>query len=213
MTADIKTKAVQDFVRSHQERVETAKAVYESWPAIKNEVCGSFLEQLCAAIHQKAKEKFGEDMRAESTDSVGEGKYSNWICLYRNSWAQYKETDGRQLDRCTTICLQNQERGPNGWCIGVASPVQKEKMTQREKSRRRRLRSSSTELWGPTSEQNTWWAWRFLVEEEKNWDLLILELGKEGQDGAITNYFTGKFIEIAEKAVPIIDDIEGPGNS
>ena len=57
-----------------------------------------------------------------------------------------------------------------------------------------------------------WWKW--VEKDKRNWDSLVPELHKECQDngGEITSYFVNTFIEIAEKAIPIINEIE-TGNS
>ena len=214
MTTDGEGKAVQQFVLEDPVRIETAAAVYASWPAIKDRVCRESLERLRSGIEARAK-----GLRADLVVGCGyegEEKYGNYIGMCRDSWAQYRGTDGSQLERCTTIRLQNQERGPNGWCIGVASPVVKEEMTPREKKRRRRLEVELESALCSTIEENTWWPWRSEVDEYGNWDSLVLAaLHKENQNngGPITSHFVDEFIRIAKKAVPTIDDIEGRGNS
>ena len=132
MTTDLEAKAVEEYVLLDSDRLKTAEAVYESWPEIKNGVCRRFLERLCSAIALEAKGRSGDDIRVES-EYVGEDKHSNWVCLYREAWVQYEGTEGAKVNRCTTVCLQNQEKGPNGWAIGVGSPVPKGKMTKGEK--------------------------------------------------------------------------------
>ena len=61
---------------------------------------------------------------------------------------------------------------------------------------------------------SSWWPW-YVVDEYRNWDLLIPDLHRESQQdggGKIAGYFVDKFVEIAEFAKPILDDIEGsPG--
>ena len=57
-----------------------------------------------------------------------------------------------------------------------------------------------------------WWPWcEFVADKYRNWDLLIPDLHRELQQdgGEITDYFVGKFVEIAEFAKPILDDVEG----
>lgn len=210
MTTDSESRTVQDFVRSNPDKVKTAMAVYESWPAIKQEVCGKLLERLCSAIERKAKAKFGDDMQARC-EYAGEGKDTNWICLYRECWAHYKakEEEPNLVDKCTTICLTNTESGPNGWCIGVASPIPVEEMTKRERARRQRLAKELEAKLGSGKKRrdNPWWPWRDWVDEDyRNWDSVVPELHKE-KGKRITTYFVDEFVRIAE-AVPIIDGIE-----
>ena len=53
MTTDSETEAVRDFLLSepfNPENLKTAKAVHDSWSAVRNEVCERFLERLCRRI-------------------------------------------------------------------------------------------------------------------------------------------------------------------
>ena len=53
--------------------------------------------------------------------------------------------------------------------------------------------------------------WGDYVEKDReNWYSLVPELHKECKEngGEITRYYVDWFIEIAEKAIPIIDEIE-----
>ena len=59
--------------------------------------------------------------------------------------------------------------------------------------------------------KDSWWPWWEGVDEDKsNWNSLVPDLHQEceEQGGEITRYFVDKFTEIAEKAIPVINDIE-----
>lgn len=217
MTTHTETKAVLDFVMPDPEKLRTAEMIFESWAAIRNKVCRLFFEQLCSEI-KKAKRENGEFKKfcpleidcSRYTDDI----YGNGIYLYRNSWFQYKVEKSILY---TQISLSNQSKGPNGWYIGVFSPMPKEKMEEEEKKRRQRLEEElakklgSTRLGPPrTTKSSPWGNW--VGQDKRNWRSLVPELHKECQDEnsdrEITKYFVDTFIEIAEKAIPIIDEIE-----
>ena len=72
----------------------------------------------------------------------------------------------------------------------------------------RRLAQESKE----TGQVGAWRAWFEHVDERYcHWNRLTPAMHRELQqgDGEITDYFVGKFKEIAEFATPILDDIEG----
>lgn len=218
MTTDFEAKAVADYVLLDSDRLRTAQAVYESWPEITKRVCRRFLERLCSAIDLKARKiGFGDDIRITP---VIEEDNKNWmILLYREAWVPYKgkEEEGAMYNRCTTICLQNLEKDLNGWLIGVASPVPKTEMKGKDKQRREKLESAlgHTGALGISPEDNTWWPWCERVDEKRGtWGSLVPELQREigaPDQGEITQYYVHRLIEVAEKAIPRIDAIEGSG--
>ena len=210
MVTDSETKAVEEYVLSDPHRLRTARAVYESWPAIRDDVCRKFLERLRSRVEEKARENstlknFVGD-RKVICGYEGENNYSNWVTLYRDCWARYEGGN----DWPTNIALQNQKKGPNGWILGVASPKPKSKMTGEEQKRRECLDKRLVDKFR-SGKSTDWWPWWDWVEGDKrNWDSLVPELHKECQEngGEITDYFVNTFIEIAEKAVPIINETE-----
>lgn len=204
---------VQDFVLADADRLRTAETVYESWPAIKDEVCRQFFERLRSAIEKKAKESVDDIIVV--CEYTGEPNYSNWISMYRECWAHYEINQPalKGITR-TTIAMENQKKGPNGWCIGVVSPMSRDKMTLGEKKRRERLDEELGDKLGP-GKVSDWWPWWNWVEgDKKDWNLLIPELHKECQDkdGEIIRYFVNTFTEIAQEAIPIINKIEKDDN-
>ena len=163
MTTDRETDAIRKFVMSDSDKLRTAGVVYESWPAIRNEVCGKFLERLRSAIEQKARENstlkdFVDDMKVEC-HYKGEHNYANWVSLYRDCWARYKGGG----DWPTKICLQNQKKGPNNWILGVASPTTKNEMTNKEQEIRQRLDERLADKLG-SGESTAGWPWFVRVE-------------------------------------------------
>ena len=63
----------------------------------------------------------------------------------------------------------------------------------------------------PAGNSSDRWPWFFHVNADKSdWRQLVPDLHREGQaqTGKIMTYFVDKFIEVAEKAIPVIDGIE-----
>ena len=56
-----------------------------------------------------------------------------------------------------------------------------------------------------------WWDW--VDKDKRNWNSLVPVLQKENEgDGSeVTRYFVDTFIDIAKKAIPVINQIEGEG--
>ena len=219
MTTDSESRAIREFLLSHPDHLTVARAVYESWPSIKNDVCRRFLERLRSRIELKLRD---DGTLHRSIDDIhvgckyaGEHSYSNQIWLYRTCWVEYKEGD---YDiPCTTILLEAEGKGPFEWYIGVRIPKSMEKMTNREKKRRDFLiRALKTELdAGSGSGNEHWLAWWDWVDDKwKDWHPLLPDLQRESESaegGEITNYFVDRFTEVATKAIPAINEIEGDG--
>ena len=219
MTTDSEARAVRDFLLSNPDHLTVARAVYESWPAIKNDVCRRFLERLRSRIKRKIEDD--ENLRhtigdmGDGVQFLGEQKNENMLWMYRKCWIKYKNTDYQF--RRTAILLEADGKGPFDWCIGVAIPKSTENMKKREKKRRESLVDALTaELdAGSGSGDENWWVWWDLVDDQwKDWNPLVPELQRESEDdkgGEITNYFVDKFIEVAMKAIPVINKFEGEG--
>ena len=215
MTTESETKTVREFVLADSNKLKTAVAIYESWPAIKNEVCKTFLERLRCAIERKAKE-FAPDITV-ICEYTGEYKYGNGIWMYRECWTPYEtnQSVSNGFTR-TKIAMVNENKGPNGWCIGVVSPMSKVEMAPAEKERRQRLDEKLGGKLGP-GKSTDWWPWVNWVEGDKgNWDSLLPDLHEECLDnnntGKITEYFVDTLIEISKEAIPIINKIETRDN-
>ena len=217
MTTDGETLAVRDFVLSSPNNLKVALALQESWSTIKETVCKKFLEMLCARIQ----ERINQSDRLTNVSDLhvgheygGESRYSNIIWLYRGSWATYSfEQLAQQVPSSgrTYIAMDNQHTGSNGWIMGVHSPMPADDMESSDLERRRcleaRLRKEVVDLGRTTP----WWPrWDWVLDDKRNWDALILDLHNECEAaGEITKYFVDRFADIAEKAIPIIDEIEG----
>ncbi len=80
------------------------------------------------------------------------------------------------------------------------------------KERRQRLDTKFVSAFGcgRITDRCPWW-WDKVDEDKKNWSSLVPDLHQEckEQSDEITKYFVDKFTEIAVKAIPVINDIEG----
>ena len=206
---DRKKKATFDFVLSNSSNLKTALAVSESWPDVRNHVCKKFLNQIETAVkeHEKLKE-FADSMKVGHMYAGEHGPSHIW--LYRDCWTRY-EVDPSDLNQHTSIRLQTGAKGPNGWYIGVSSPMSVDEMADGDTGRRQRLVRELKNKLGRGKEES-WWPWWDWVDEDKgNWNSLVPDLHQEckDNDGEITRYFVDKFTEIAEKAIPVINGIKG----
>lgn len=57
MATDSDTRAIQDYLFSNPNQMETAQAVWDAWPKLKAELCGGFLEHLRVEVHQRVQEQ------------------------------------------------------------------------------------------------------------------------------------------------------------
>ena len=79
------------------------------------------------------------------------------------------------------------------------------------KERRQRLDAALERALGCGRSTDMWPRWVEPHKDKGNWNSLVLDLHQEceEQSGVITKYFVDKFTEIAEKAILVINDIEG----
>ena len=197
MVNSIERKTVSDFLLRDPGNLETALAVSESWPYVRDKVCEEFLKQLCSQIKKEVKEKlkeYADDMQFYHEYTGSDGRSRIWLC--RDCWAPY-EAGRSDSNQCTSILLESVRHEPNGWYIGVFSP----RKCLAEELRNKLGRGRRESLW-------PWWVW--VDDDKKNWNSLVPKLHQEYEEhsGEITRYFVDTFTDIAEKAIPVINDIE-----
>ena len=219
MTTDSEARTIRDFLLSNPDHLTVARAVHESWPAIKDDVCRTFLEHLCSRIERKVESEgklrgFIEDMHI-GFRYVGEQRWVNKIWLLRTCWVEFEEADDEF--RRTIITLEADGEGPCNWYLGVAIPKSVKYMKKGEKKRRNSfIGALKTELdAGSGTRDQDWYVWWDWVDDKwKNWNPLLPELRRESESdkgGEITDYFVDKFTEVAMKAIPVINKFEGKG--
>lgn len=197
MTTDGETREVRKFVLSSPDSInlKVAQVVYESWPAIRDEVCERFLKRLKKRI---------EDRMKESTDGIRVDRVyrtANALWLYRDCWTERGE--GYHGVRRRAILMEPSTKGTNDWYIGVRNSGNEKHDTLRDKLARK--------LGEEKFEENfPWYDW--MDEDKRNWSVLVPDLHEEcGMEdgGEIMNYFVDRFVEVATEGIPVIDELEG----
>lgn len=125
MTTDSESRAIRKFLLDgrNPNNLRTALAVYESGPAIRNEVCAKFLKQLCSLIERKMKEEmteFASDMHVDYKYGGG-ARNTNFLWLCRKEWDE-SDADPAQNIRHTATVLLDEEKNANTWSIGIRDP-------------------------------------------------------------------------------------------
>ena len=215
MTTDSETQVLRDHLFSNPERLKTAMAVHDAWPAVKAEVCEGFLEHLRTRIHGRvANELSGmaSDIRVEWKYD-GQKRYANFLWLSRASWSPWENRNKKHppYEGCTAVAMEAFGEGPNGWVCGVLHPLSKGSMTDSDKKHRTSLEEGLRHRFGGGVSDGGWWAYRRSVDGDKvNWDSLFVDLYREWKDGGgpIADYYVDSMMDIATKAIPAIDEVE-----
>ncbi len=214
MTTDSERRAVRDYLLSNPEKnLPIAHTVYKSWPAIRDEICRTFFDQLCRSVERKAKEAmrdFADDLRV-AQQYWGTRKWADCFWLYRKSWRQFEEKHSGSMGH-TAICMQVEEKSPNGWLYGVVCPKSQDVLSERDKNRRVRLIAEIHEELGVGSKSALWPWWKYVDERYRNWDYLVPDIYQErdqGDRGEVIKYFVDLLVGTAERVIPIINKFEG----
>ena len=204
MTTDSESRAIRKFLLDGENlnNLRTALAVYESWPAIEHDICKKFLKRLCTLINdrvEKGRKEFPDDVSVNYAYG-GEKPCSNKLWAFQKSWGKHEE-DRLGIHR-TAVILMNERKGANKWSIGISVP---------NDSHGEKLRDSLKDrlVGGKHDPSFPWWDW--MDEEMSHWSSLVPSLQEEchmAEGGKITNHFVNRFLEVATKAIPIIDEVE-----
>ena len=215
MTTDSEKEQVKEFLFENPSNIKTAQAVHDAWPEVKQEICRKFLDKLQARIEQAAKNELSQYNDIKLYSEYPEKKEGQCACilLYRECWKRYENKEYQPTTERTSVCLHAQFQGPNGWIIGVSSPLEKTNMVAGDEERYERLREDLEGEFG--NKVTDWWP-RYENVKYKNWDSLVPELHQESKSAEggkikeckIMEYYVNKFIEVAKTAIPIIDRIE-----
>ena len=199
-------KTIEGFVLADDRNWRMAREIERAMPEIAADVRRQFLETVANRL-----KGLGYKSGWEYSDKA----WQSWVQAYLPQWREYQNAEIPERSR-TCLSLEAGQRQGNGWYIGIRSPLPKTKMKGDDLQRRELIdeRLAGVSKNGMSS---SWWPWyEFVVDEYRNWDLLIPDLRRESQQdgggeiagGKITDYFVKKFVEIAEFARPILDDIE-----
>ena len=199
-------KIIKDFLLADNRNWATACAIQGALPEIGADVRRQFLETIANRL-----KGLGYKNEWEYSDKACQ----SWVQAYLPQWREYPNAVFPERSR-TCLCLEAGQKQGNGWVIGIRSPLPKTKMIGDDLRRRTRIDEGLAGV-SKNNMGNEWWPWKeFVVEEYRNWDLLIIDLHRESQQdgggkitgGKITDYFVNKFVEIAKFAKPILDDVE-----
>lgn len=205
MTSDSETKAVRDYLLSNPKNLPIARTVYASWPAIRDEICRPFFDQLCLRVEEKAKEAmpdFADDLRV-ARQYWGARKWADCFWLYQKSWGQYENSHSGSKGH-TAICMQVAKKSPNGWLYGVVCP-------NRQENYRDSLVAALHEELGDENKSAGWPWWKYVDERYRNWDYLVADLYRERDQedsGDVMKYFVDLLVGTAERVIPIINKLE-----
>lgn len=220
MTTDRETRTIKKFLFDNPEHLEIAQSVSDAWLEVKEVLCRRFLEHLRTELAKEARKKWpgiAGDLRVECTYG-GEKYESNRLWLHRADWKPWKGHDKKHPpDKgCTAIILRSGwTYGPNHWQWGVLHPRDKSGMSDADLERRRRLEDGlRSEFDGVDVHNGGWWAYvRSVDDEMRNWNALLPALYREWKRGGgeVTDFYVDGMMDIAAKAIPIIDEIDGTG--
>ena len=214
MTTDSETKALRDYLLSSPEKnLPIARTVYKSWPPIRDEICRNFFDRLCRRVEIETKEAmsdFADDLHVAQR-YWGARKWTDCFWLYRMSWRPYGEKHSPSKGR-TAICMQVEEKSPNGCLYGVVCPKSQDSLSQSDKKRRVHLIEKLHAELGAGTKSTVWPWWKYVDQRYRNWDYLVADLYREcdqGDRGEVMTYFVDLLVETAKKVIPIINEIEG----
>ena len=197
-------KIVKDFVLDGKDdrNLTTALAI------------GEVLPEIHAVFHRQFLESIADLMTAlgyTSGSNCSDKQWQSWVRAYMPRWREYQNPRDPKWSR-TCLALQADRYREKNWIIGVRSPLFKSKMSADDRKRRQQIEERLAQELKKTERDNPVWPWLESVDERyRNWNRLTLAMHRELQQdgGEITDYFVGKFQEIAEFAIPVLDDIEG----
>lgn len=218
MATDSGSRAVRDYLFANPKQLETAQAVWDAWVNIKADLCGGFLEHLRTVVNQRLREHLPSIAPniCVKCEYGGEKPGSNFLWLHRLSWPPWENHAAKHFPYkgCTTISLRSGwTSGPNAWKWSVFHPLDKGEMTETDQEKRTRLEEKlRSEFDGVRSDGWTLYE-RSVDDEMANWNSLLPDLYREWKNGGgpITDYYVDRTMDIATKAIPIINEVERAG--
>ncbi len=217
MATDSETRTIKEFLFANPDHLETAQSVSDAWLKVKEVLCRGFLEHLRTELAKRASKEWPDiahDLRV-GCKYGGEKQHSNLLWLHRASWKPWEGHDKKHppSEGCTAITLQSGwTNGPNKWYWGVRHPRDKSGMSDADLERRARLEDGLRNEFDGVIQSGSWWPhWRFVDDEMGYWNALLPAIYREWKKGRgeVTNYYVGGMMDIASKAIPIIDEVDG----
>ena len=213
MPTDSETRAMREYLFSNPNQLATAQAVWDTWLDVKAALCGGFLEHLRTVVHGRVQEELSgiaPDVHV-ACKYGGEKGWSSFLWLNRVGWPPWENHQQHPpYEGCTAIVLQSGGPGPNGWRWGVLHPLDKSSLASTDKERRARLEERLRSHLDAARSDGWYPYWRQVDGEMANWNSLLPDLYRERKNGGgpITDYYVDGIMDIATKAIPIIDEVE-----
>ena len=207
---DTEAHYIREYLEKNPNYLPAAFAVARAWPDFAHDVCRRFLEQLTDRIKKQAPNKFPEkagDLDIEC--QYGEDKsWASYLRLFRKSWVQYEGASDAKSSGRTVVMLECGEGGPVSWYWGVRSPKRKDQMNAPEMERRSRIEAALEKGNLSITESPHWPHWE--KPYHGDWTTLIPRLHQEVSEGGgkVTDYYVKGFLNLAEKVIPSIDEVE-----
>ena len=213
MTTNAETQFVLDYLSTNPDHLPAALAVHDAWLRFRENVCERFLEQLRQIVEDRLREEVPDidpDFHVRCRFG-GDKQNSNCLWITREGWIRYDDLRPNRDGR-SAIRLESAGRGPNKWYCGVRSPKPTGEMTEREKQRREELRASLGKHGLLLAKENDgrWLQWKWL-RSYQDWNPIVPDLYKEceARGGRITTHYADTLVDIAARAIPAINEVEG----
>ena len=205
---DPEANHIREYLEENSKHLPAAFAVARAWPAIKHDVCRRFLEHLTDRVTEevrKALPKMADGLTVACHYGMDK-RYASYLCVYRDGWVRHDGALDPKSDVRATVMLECGSSGPSWWCWGVRLAKADEERSQEIESvlgRHGLSLSKKSSRW-PQWEETRHPDWTAIVPE------LFRELPKSGAKGGgkFTDYYVKELLDIAEKAIPAIDQFE-----
>ena len=209
---DTEARYIREYLDQNPRHLHAAFAVHRAWPGVREEVYGRFLEHLRDQVEQRLAAEMletREDLQVGYHFAGVNQSVLNVLWIARTGWMEYVDAPERARLSRTSILFQSHGKGMNSWRWGVRSPKPQGQMTKAESERRLELESRLRHRGLALGQLSDWWP-QYEIPRHEHWDPLIPELGKESAAGGgkITDYYVNGLLNIAEKAIPAIDEVE-----
>ena len=206
MASDLETKTVVELLESEPNHLETARVIYESWPKVRDKICSRFLVHLRGCVKSRLEETLGDSAQDIRLEPQYDGTHKNAVYelrIYRSSWPVHQGGGSVALGR-TKISLRLFPGSSYRAWYGVWSPPNSDLEGK--------LKAKFPDSEDP---DDGYPIWLWVETDMSDWYKFVSKLHKETKDGSgeITNYYVETLVEFAERAIPIISNVEGSQSS
>ena len=209
---DTEARYIREYLDENPRHLHAAFAVARAWPAVKHDVCRRFLEHLRDRVEERVREEFSEradDLTVRCHYGGKQKWWSEYLCVYRSTWAQCEGALELGSDGRTAVVLTS-GGGANAWHWGVFHGKSKDDMSDQERVRCDELENALKEhdLSLPAGDHNS--PQFQMSRDHQDWSAIVPELVQELADGSgkITDHYVNGLLGIAKKAIPAIDEVE-----